>query len=60
MMAASLAARMSSQVNSLEDLFGLLENGNPEVVLEIRQILRDQFADGKNYLEMSCVSIFPI
>ena len=59
-MAASLAARMSSQVNSLEDLFGLLENGNPEVVLEIRQILRDQFADGKNCLEMSCLSIFPI
>ena len=48
MMAASLAARMTSQVNSLEDLFGLLENGNPEVVIEIRQILRDQFADGKN------------
>lgn len=61
MMAASLAARMTSQVNSLEDLFGLLENGNPEVVLEIRQILRDQFMDGRNDIsEFVSASSFPI
>lgn len=52
----------SAQINSLEDLFRMLENGQQtDLVQEIQQIIREQFSDGTDEItkKWSSYSSFP-